>query len=77
MTVGRSHRWFRSYLTSNCLYDINKNVCEHPPENYQHIIQEQDWKAFVAKRLDPKFKVNSPTLVTSHSCHYSLNLLND
>ncbi|KAK7243890.1 hypothetical protein RIF29_38703 [Crotalaria pallida] len=50
--AGDLHRSFRTYLTRHHLRDADGNVNEHPPKKYAHIISEDVWRAFVAKRTE-------------------------
>lgn len=57
MEAGKLFRAFKTILTRFYLRDSNGDVVTTPPDHKYPRIDQEDWNAFVARRLSPDFQV--------------------
>jgi hypothetical protein len=58
IVAGTCLRAFRTKLTSNYLKDSDGNIIRQRTSKYSHVIEQEHWDLFVAKRETEEFQVN-------------------
>ncbi|KAK2426437.1 hypothetical protein QL285_025107 [Trifolium repens] len=56
IVAGTCLRAFRTKLTSNYLRDSDGNIIRQRPSKYSHVIEQEHWDLFVAKRETEEFQ---------------------